>query len=76
MSSFACNLFLNIFLLRVSELIKGKDIILQVDGNITLENAKKCAEHGASMAVLGTSVVFKPDVDFEVETKKFREYMG
>lgn len=44
-----------------------EDIIVEVDGNITPENAKKLRAIGASMFVAGTSAIFKGDV------KKYEE---
>ena len=39
-----------------------EDLIVEVDGNITIENAKKLRAIGASMFVCGTSAIFKGDV--------------
>ncbi len=39
-----------------------EDIIVEVDGNITPENAKKLRSIGASMFVCGTSAIFKGDI--------------
>ena len=55
---------------KVVQLLKDhdrEDIIVEVDGNITPENAKKLRAIGASMFVAGTSAIFKGDV------KKFEE---
>ena len=55
---------------KVVQLLKDagrEDIIVEVDGNITPENAKKLRAIGASMFVCGTSAIFKGDV------KKYEE---
>ena len=55
---------------KVMHLLKDagrEDIIVEVDGNITVENAKKLRAIGASMFVCGTSAIFKGDV------KKYEE---
>lgn len=55
---------------KVIQLLKDydrEDIIVEVDGNITPENAKKLRTIGASMFVAGTSAIFKGDV------KKYEE---
>lgn len=55
---------------KVIQLLKDhdrEDIIVEVDGNITPENAKKLRAIGASMFVAGTSSIFKGDV------KKYEE---
>lgn len=55
---------------KVVKLLKDagrEDIIVEVDGNITPENARKLRAIGASMFVCGTSAIFKGDV------KKYEE---
>ena len=55
---------------KVIKLLKDagrEDIIVEVDGNITPENAKKLRAIGAKMFVCGTSAIFKGDV------KKYEE---
>lgn len=50
---------------KVVKLLKDagrEDIVVEVDGNITPENAKKLRAIGASMFVAGTSAIFKGDV--------------
>ena len=50
---------------KVVKLLKEagrEDIIVEVDGNITPENAKKLRAIGASMFVCGTSAIFKGNV--------------
>lgn len=42
---------------------KREDITIEVDGNITLENAKKLREIGANIFVAGTSSIFKGELD-------------
>ena len=53
-----------------------EDLILQVDGNITNENAKKLRDCGASIFVVGTSSVFQGDVTkYRENIQKFKEYI-
>ena len=50
---------------KVVELLKREgreDIIIEVDGNITLENGKKLRTLGASRFVAGTSAIFKGEL--------------
>lgn len=50
------------------------DIIVEVDGNITPENAKRLRDIGASIFVAGTSAIFKGDVNKYVDNiKTFRK---
>lgn len=62
---------------KVVKLLKDagrEDIIVEVDGNITPENAKKLRAIGASMFVCGTSAIFKGDVKmYEENIINFRE---
>lgn len=62
---------------RVVKLLKDagrEDIIVEVDGNITPDNAKKLRAIGASMFVCGTSAIFKGDVKkYEENIKLFRK---
>lgn len=62
---------------RVVKFLKDagrEDIIIEVDGNITPDNAKKLRSIGASMFVCGTSAIFKGDVKmYETNIKTFRE---
>lgn len=62
---------------KVIQLLKDydrEDIIVEVDGNITPENAKKLRTIGASMFVAGTSAIFKGDVKkYEENIIKFRK---
>lgn len=51
---------------RIQEFLKERgreDIIVEVDGNITLENGNKLRKLGASIFVAGTSSIFMGDVD-------------
>lgn len=62
---------------RVANLLKSanrEDITLEVDGNITPENAKKLYEIGANIFVAGTSSIFKGSVKmYEDNIKCFRK---
>lgn len=64
---------------RVVKLLKDagrEDIIVEVDGNITPDNAKKLRAIGASMFVCGTSAIFKGDVKkYEDNIINFRKYI-
>ena len=48
---------------EANDLIKstGKDIDLEIDGGITLENVKACKEAGANVIVAGSTVFNQPD---------------
>lgn len=65
---------------KVVKLLKDagrEDIIVEVDGNITPDNAKKLRSIGASMFVAGTSAIFKGDVKrYEENINNFRLYIG
>lgn len=55
---------------KVVDLLRQKgreDIIIEVDGNITTENAQKLRRIGASIFVAGTSAIFKGNIN------KYRE---
>lgn len=55
---------------KVAKLLKERgheDIVIEVDGNITPENAFRLRQIGASIFVAGTSAIFKGDV------KQYRE---
>lgn len=64
---------------KVVQLLKDagrEDIIVEVDGNITPENAKKLRSIGASMFVCGTSAIFKGDVKkYEENIINFRQHI-
>lgn len=58
---------------KVAELLnreKREDITIEVDGNITLENAKILRNIGASIFVAGTSCLFKGGVNSYTENIK------
>ena len=48
-------------------------IMLEVDGNVSFENAPKMRAAGADIFVAGTSSVFTKDMDFSQATGKLRE---
>ena len=64
---------------KVVKLLKDagrEDIIVEVDGNITPENAKQLRAIGASMFVCGTSAIFKGDVTkYEENIKIFKRHV-
>lgn len=41
------------------------DLLIEVDGNVSLENAVKMSSAGADIFVAGTSAVFKKDISFD-----------
>ncbi len=49
------------------------DAHIEVDGNITLENAVKTKKAGADIFVVGTSGIFKKDFPLEMNVARFRE---
>lgn len=52
---------------------KGKDIILEVDGGVKLNNVEKLVELGVDLIVVG-SAIFKSD-DLEGQTRKFKKML-
>lgn len=55
----------------------GKDIIVEVDGGISFEIAKKCKELGANCYVLGTKSIYKQEYPVYEMIDKFRnEVLG
>ena len=62
---------------KVARLLKESDhenVVLEVDGNITSENAVKLRKIGASIFVAGTSAIFKGDVkQYESNLINFRK---
>lgn len=50
---------------RCIKKFKREDIIFEVDGNISFENAQKLKNYGANLFVAGTSSIFK---DSDIET--------
>lgn len=62
---------------KVAELLNHtgkKDIILEADGNITLENGHLLHEIGVSMFVCGSSAIFKGDLrEYKKNISVFRE---
>lgn len=51
------------------------DTLIEVDGNISLENGKKLSRCGADIYVLGTSSLFLKDKSLEEAAKAFKEYL-
>jgi len=49
------------------------DITIEVDGNVSFENAEKMRAAGADLFVAGTSSVFSRDGDLRTNIAKFRE---
>ncbi len=53
-----------------------EDILIEVDGNISLENGKKMYDSGADIFVLGTSSLFLKDKSLEQASKDFKSFLG
>lgn len=64
---------------KVINLLKDvgrEDIIVEVDGNITPDNARTLRKIGASMFVAGTSALFKGNINtYEENINVFRDYI-
>ena len=64
---------------KVIKLLKDvgrEDIIVEVDGNITPDNARTLRKIGASMFVAGTSALFKGNINtYEENINVFRDYI-
>lgn len=62
---------------KVADLLKREhreDITIEVDGNITPENAAKLRNIGASIFVAGTSAIFKGNVaEYKNNINNFRK---
>ena len=50
-----------------------ENIEIEVDGNVSFENARKMSDAGANIFVAGTSSLFKAGVAMDESIKKFRE---
>lgn len=53
-----------------------KDILIEVDGNVSYENAAKMRQKGANIFVAGTSAVFIPDEDIRENLKTMRKFIA
>ena len=51
------------------------DMLIEVDGNISLENGKKLSDCGADIFVLGTSALFLKDRAVSDAAEAFREFL-
>jgi len=51
----------------------GLDVHIQVDGNVSFENAKKMVSAGADILVAGTSSVFRKEMSITEGIKKLRQ---
>lgn len=49
-----------------------RDALLEVDGNISIRNARIAKRNGANAYVLGTASIFKPDIQIEDACAAFR----
>lgn len=52
------------------------DIEIEVDGNVSYENARKMRDAGADIFVAGTSSIFKKNQDVYELTRQFRPYIA
>lgn len=52
-----------------------KEILIEVDGNISPENGMKLSKQGADIFVLGTSALFLKDSDIKDAAEKFRQVL-
>lgn len=50
-----------------------EDLLIEVDGNVSFENATRMSQKGADIFVAGTSSIFRKDMSFDESIKKFRE---
>lgn len=53
-----------------------EETLIEVDGNISLENGKKMYDSGADIFVLGTSSLFLKDKSLEQAAKDFKDFLG
>ena len=53
-----------------------EDTLIEVDGNISLENGKRMYDSGADIFVLGTSSLFLKDKPLEQAAKDFKDFLG
>jgi ribulose-phosphate 3-epimerase len=77
---FAGQSFIPSMLVKISDLKRminasGFDIPIEVDGNISYEIIPKVMERGASMLVCGTSSLFKPNTDLQMQAEKLRSFV-
>lgn len=52
---------------------KGYPVEIEVDGNMNVENARKCIAAGANIIVAGTSSIFRKTGNLEINAKQFKE---
>lgn len=53
--------------------IGREDILIEVDGNVSFENAIKMRDAGADIYIVGSSSIFKKDISMHDAIKKFRK---
>ena len=53
-----------------------QDAMLEVDGNISFENAKKAQRCGANVFVLGTASIYRPDSGVVENMQRLREHLA
>ncbi len=54
----------------------NKDIIIEIDGGVTLESAPEMIKAGADLLVCGTSCIFKPDVTVDIKIGEFKDHIN
>ena len=52
-----------------------EDMLIEVDGNVSLENGRKLCRSGADIFVLGTSALFLKDKSITQAAEEFTEYI-
>lgn len=52
-----------------------QNVVIQVDGNVSFENAVKMARAGAGNYVAGTAGLFRKDITIEEAAERLREYI-
>ncbi|MGB5018878.1 MAG: ribulose-phosphate 3-epimerase [Candidatus Moraniibacteriota bacterium] len=50
----------------------SKDIMIEIDGGVTLESGMRMKQAGANMLVCGTSVIFQPPAKLDDKIREFR----
>ena len=52
-----------------------EDMLIEVDGNVSLENGRKLCRSGADIFVLGTSALFLKDKSITQAAEEFTDYI-
>ncbi len=54
---------------------QNEDVLIEVDGNVSLENGRKLCRSGADIFVLGTSALFLKDKSITQAAEEFTDYI-